>query len=125
MAILSDVPLRQRPRGTTSAGPKCFSRTGSILVAGIGPLPRPQRFYFRFDKPIETGRWAGRANDQAACLELRAEVTRAIQRSITFLRRLRRRDPEAVLAARVARQFAPGRRRPLAPAESRRSKKGD
>ena len=48
------------------------------IVAGIGPLPRPQRFYFRFDAPIETRRWAGRADDQTACLELRAQVAQAI-----------------------------------------------
>ena len=75
------------------------------LVAGIGPLPRPQRFYFRFAAPIDTQRWAGRAHDQAACLELRAEVARAIERGIKTLLRERRRDPEAKPAARLARRF--------------------
>lgn len=76
------------------------------VVAGIGPLPRPQRFYFRFATPIETRPWSGRAASQAACLELRAEVARAIERGITLLRREQRRDPEATLAARLARQLA-------------------
>ena len=71
------------------------------VVAGIGPLPRPQRFYFRFGKPIETGRWAGRAHSQDACLELRAEVARAIERGIAALRRTRRDDPYATLGARI------------------------
>lgn len=71
------------------------------LVAGIGPLPRPQRFYFRFAKPIETARWKGRAHRQAACLELRAEVARAIERGIAALRRTRRDDPYATLGARL------------------------
>ena len=76
------------------------------IVAGLGPLPRPQRFYFRFEAPIETRRWAGRAGDQTACLELRAEVARAIERGIRFLRRVQRRDPEAALAVRLARELA-------------------
>ena len=76
------------------------------VVAGIGPLPRPQRFYFRFEAPIETRRWAGRGGDQAACLELRAEVARAIEHGIQLLRRTRRRDPEAALAVRLARELA-------------------
>ena len=76
------------------------------VVAGIGPLPRPQRFYFRFAAPIETRRWAGRAHNQSACLELRADVARAIERGIKLLQRERRRDPEATLTARLMRQLA-------------------
>ena len=71
------------------------------VVAGIGPLPRPQRFYFRFGAPIETRRWKGRAHSQAACLELRAEVAAAIERGIAALRRTRRSDPHATLGARI------------------------
>jgi hypothetical protein len=75
------------------------------VVAGIGPLPRPQRFYFRFMARIDTRRWGRRAGSQAACLELRAEVARAIGRGISVLRREQRRDPEATLAARLTRQL--------------------
>ena len=71
------------------------------LVAGIGPLPRPQRFYFRFEAPIETRKWAGRAHSQTACLELRAEVAQAIERGIKALKQVRRRDPEAALVVRL------------------------
>ena len=87
------------------------------VVAGIGPLPRPQRFYFRFEAPIETTAWPGREASQDACLELREQVKRAIERGIRALRRERRRDPDAALAPRLARQLtgrpAP-RRRPAA-----------
>jgi hypothetical protein len=75
------------------------------IVAGIGPLPRPQRFYFRFEAPIETRGWMDRADDQGACLEVRAEVARAIERGIKFLQRARRRDPEATLVTRLVRQL--------------------
>jgi 1-acyl-sn-glycerol-3-phosphate acyltransferase len=87
------------------------------VVAGIGPLPRPQRFYFRFAPPIETRRWAGRAGDQSACLELRAEVAQAIERGIRTLQRVRRRDPEATLAVRLVRRLAgpAKKRRPAVP----------
>jgi 1-acyl-sn-glycerol-3-phosphate acyltransferase len=75
------------------------------VVAGIGPLPRPQRFYFRFEPPIETRRWARRSDNQAACLDVRAEVAHAIERGIKLLKRARRRDPEATLAARLLRRL--------------------
>ncbi len=94
------------------------------LVAGIGPLPRPQRFYFRFEVPIETRKWAGRAHSQTACLELRAEVAHAIERGIKALKQVRRRDPDAPLVARLMRQLAgqTPERRPVAPhTRSRRS----
>ncbi len=75
------------------------------VVAGLGPLPRPKRFYFRFAPPIDTRKWARRAHNQAACLELRAEVASAIERGIKSLQRQRRLDPEATLAARVIRRL--------------------
>ncbi len=84
------------------------------LVAGLGLLPRPQRFYFRFEDPIETTPWRGRHGDQAACLELRAEVAHAIEHGIAALHRSQRRDPEARLGVRLVRELAgrtPDRRR--------------
>ena len=88
------------------------------VVAGIGPLPRPQRFYFRFSAAIDTRRWARRASSQAACLELRAEVARAIERAIALLRREQRRDLEATLMARLARSLPV--RRTVSPRRKRR-----
>jgi 1-acyl-sn-glycerol-3-phosphate acyltransferase len=93
------------------------------VVAGIGPLPRPQRFYFRFAAPIETRRWAKRSGNQTACLELRAEVAHAIERGIQASRREQRRDPDATLAARL-RHLVVGASRVAAPAgPHRRSRK--
>lgn len=85
------------------------------LVAGLGPLPRPQRFYFRFEPPVETQPWAGRANHQAACLELRTVVAAAVERGIAALRREQRRDPQAALMVRLMRQLAGRRARPRRP----------
>jgi len=77
------------------------------LVNGIGLLPRPRRFYFRFERPIET---AGRDGGPEACLEVRAEVARAIEHGIAALRRSERRDPAGALAVRLAHELARGRR---------------
>jgi len=71
------------------------------LVTGIGPLPRPQRFYFHFAKPISTERYQGRHADQSACLHLRARVQKAIESGIAALLRARKRDPQSALPARL------------------------
>jgi 1-acyl-sn-glycerol-3-phosphate acyltransferase len=74
------------------------------LVAGIGPLPRPERFYFHFGRPIETAPWRGRQDDDALCLRLRERVRRAIQRGIRQLLDEREHDPHRRLQVRVIRQ---------------------
>lgn len=84
------------------------------VVNGVGLLPRPQRFYFRFETPIATTRWAGRSADQDACLALRAEVAGAIEHGIAALRHTQSRDPEGLLTVRLMRQLGgktSGRRR--------------
>ncbi len=83
------------------------------LVNGLGLVPRPQRFYFRFGDPIETAPWVGRGDDQEACLELRSAVAEAIEHGIAALRRSRRRDPERAFGLRLARELAGRRQRPL------------
>jgi 1-acyl-sn-glycerol-3-phosphate acyltransferase len=73
------------------------------LVRGIGPLPlpRPQRFYFHFGKPIETGGVAGRHEDAAVCAAVRNETRAAIERGLRFLERKRADDPDKGLVARA------------------------
>lgn len=83
------------------------------LVAGLGLAPRPQRFYFRFEAPIETSAWRGRSDDREACLAVRSAVADAIEHGIAALRRSRRRDPERALGVRLARELAGRRQRPL------------
>lgn len=104
--LLDSDQLRRSPLGPVFEW--LTSRPDELppVVAGAGPLPRPQRFYFRFEPPIETTPWAGRAGSQAACLELRAAVAGAIEHGIAALQRTRRRDPEAALAVRLARELA-------------------
>lgn len=71
------------------------------IVRGIGPLPRPQRFYFAFGRPIVTADASASYTDQVACLQLRARVQKAIESRIAFLLRQRERDPRRSLAARL------------------------
>jgi hypothetical protein len=71
------------------------------IVRGIGPLPRPQRFYFAFGHPLETRPHSHEYADQAACLRLRDRVQRAIESRIAYLLRQRQRDPHRSLTARL------------------------
>ncbi len=46
------------------------------IARGIGPtiIPRPERFYFSFGKPIDTEHFKGAANDRAVLYGIRKEV---------------------------------------------------
>jgi hypothetical protein len=59
------------------------------FARGLGPtpLPRSERFYFyfAFDKPIETARWAGRGGEDRALRALRDLARRAVEERIAFL----------------------------------------
>jgi 1-acyl-sn-glycerol-3-phosphate acyltransferase len=69
-------------------------------------LPRPQRFYFRFGKPIGTTRLRGKQDDDAVCERLRDRVRAAVEAGIRFLLRERERDPKRDLGPRLAGELA-------------------
>jgi 1-acyl-sn-glycerol-3-phosphate acyltransferase len=73
------------------------------IVKGIGPtlLPRPERLYFHFAPAIETGRYHGHCEDDAACWEVRERVKRAIETGIEFLLQKRAADPGRDLLPRL------------------------
>jgi len=72
------------------------------IGVGLGPLlPRPERMYFWFGEPIDTLRFAGKADDEAAARTVRDETRAAIETGIEFLRSERRADPRRGLAARL------------------------
>ena len=87
------------------------------VVRGLGPtmLPRPERFYFRFSEPVETTPFTDRADDPAACLEVREQVRLAIEAGIETLLLERERDPDRALLPRMIDGL--GRRRRRRPAE--------
>ncbi|MGZ4574208.1 MAG: lysophospholipid acyltransferase family protein [Mycobacteriaceae bacterium] len=57
------------------------------IVRGFGltPFPRPQQLSFSFGPPIDTLRWSGRADDDAALCALRDEVRSAVEEHLRFL----------------------------------------
>lgn len=73
------------------------------IVRGFAgtPLPRPERLYITFGEPISTRRWKGRADDPAACRELRDEVRSALEERIAFTLDERARDPKRHFVARL------------------------
>ena len=73
------------------------------LVRGVGPtlLPRPERLYFWFGKPIDTNRYGGAGNDDAAARTVRDEVRTGVEEGIRALRSVREHDPHRGLLPRL------------------------
>ena len=73
------------------------------VVRGVGltPLPRPERLYFSFGEPIDTTRFGGRGEDDAAARSLRDEVRAKVEGGIEFLLQERERDPDRGLVKRL------------------------
>ena len=73
------------------------------IVRGVGPtpIPRPERLYFWFGEPIDTGSLRGQRDDAAAARAVRDEVKRAILLGIQFLRDERDQDPDRGLLRRL------------------------
>lgn len=59
-----------------------------------GGLPRPERIYLRFMKPVRTARWRGQQDDDALVMALREEVRESVRRGIDELRVMQARDPD-------------------------------
>lgn len=72
------------------------------LATGIGPLPRPERYYFGFGEPIATaGR--GSPDDKDVLRSIRDEVKAAVNAQIESLQATRAEDPDRYPPARVRR----------------------
>jgi 1-acyl-sn-glycerol-3-phosphate acyltransferase len=99
--LVDNDELRRTPLGALIE--RIAPRPSEIppIVTGLGPLPRPQRFYFSFRKPIETEELKGQQDDEAVCLAVRAKVRRAVNRGIADLLAARRSDPQRDLATRL------------------------
>lgn len=79
----------------TTAGSEAL-RGGDVvppIVRGrAGPIPKRVRFYFSFAKPISTAKYRGMQDDEAAMLELRGRVERALVREIEAMQAVREKD---------------------------------
>ena len=64
------------------------------LALGLGPtlIPRPERFYFSFGKPISTARYRGQVDDLAAMHALRDRVRVSIEKQLVQLQQVREGD---------------------------------
>lgn len=73
------------------------------LARGVGPtpVPRPERFYFRFGAAIPTREHAGAQDDDEICHRLRDRVSAAIEAGIEELIAYRAADPLRPLRARL------------------------
>ncbi|GAA2574721.1 lysophospholipid acyltransferase family protein [Actinomadura fulvescens] len=78
------------------------------LSRGIGltPVPRPERLYYGFGKPIETTPWAGRADDVTAVTEVRDLARQAVQDIVDDLRAEQADDPGRTPLGRLGRGLA-------------------
>lgn len=75
------------------------------VVRGMGltGIPRPERLYFWFGEPVDTGGLAGQEGDKAA-RAVRDEVKQSVLAGIQFLRDERDKDPDRDLTTRLLRR---------------------
>lgn len=82
------------------------TRNGDVLMPiakGIGPtpIPRPEKFYFAFGKPISPAAFFGKQNDREQVWQLRKQVMDALEGEIEKLRQLRAKDKDISLLRRL------------------------
>ena len=68
---------------------------------GMTGLPRPERLYFEFCKPIDLSPYQGRQGDDELCLSIRGQVADSIEEAIASLKSTRQSDPKRGLKARL------------------------
>ena len=72
---------------------------------GLTPLPRPERFYFSFGRPIKTVRLRGQGHDKDVVWRLRERVQKSITKQIQELLLIREQDTDQGLARRILRRL--------------------
>ena len=77
------------------------------LVKGVGltPLPRPQRFYYKFSAPITMENYKGMSEDKETLQELKTKVKVQIENGIEELLKIRAEDPNRTLFKRILSQM--------------------
>ena len=74
------------------------------ISRGLGPtlLPRPERLYFWFGAPLETGKFGGAGEDDVGARAVRDQVKAAVEEGIqTLLAELATTEPDAWLVTRA------------------------
>lgn len=77
------------------------------LVRGVGftPIPRPQRFYFKFGQAISTEEYQGQYENIRYCKNLRDKVKATVESDMEWLIDYRRQDPQRALIPRLWEHF--------------------
>ncbi len=78
------------------------------VTRGIGPtpVPRPERLYFGFGKPIDTTPWRGAHDDDLAVTEVRDLARKAVEEIIDGLRAEQAADPCRTPLGRIGRNLS-------------------
>ena len=77
-----------------------------VKGAGLTPLPRSQRFYYKFGTPISTKEYNEESDNDAYCEELKGTVKTAVEAGIQELLDIRKKDPNKKLFKRVLNKFS-------------------
>ncbi|PCJ42349.1 MAG: acyltransferase [Moraxellaceae bacterium] len=77
------------------------------LAKGLGPtmIPRPERFYFSFGKPIDTTPFKGKEDDLEVQWQVRKLISDALENELETLKRFRFRDTDKGLLRRLLSKF--------------------
>ena len=75
------------------------------IATGIGPLPRPERYYFGFGTPIKTAHLGG-GDDPELLHDIRDRVRNAVYAQIAELKGIRAADPDRYPPARLRKALA-------------------
>lgn len=81
-------------------------RDGDMIMpiargVGLSMLPRPERFYFGFGKPISTRKYQGMQDDPEALMDLRGRTERAIKRELKRLEEIRKTEDTNSIFSRI------------------------
>lgn len=106
--VLDAYDVMQNPLGRwlLKHDKKDMLRGGDMIMPlckGIGPtiLPRPEKFYFSFGKPIESSAYLGMENDKEMQWQLRYKTMQAIEAELSKLREIRKRDQDVSLVRKL------------------------
>jgi len=84
------------------------TKDGPALVRGVGlsPVPRPERQYYWFGEPIDTGEFKGQDADDNAARKVRERTAAAIEHGIELMLAEREADPNRSVVGRLLRTDA-------------------
>lgn len=85
-------------------------RNGDVLMpfstgVGLTSIPRPERFYFSFGKPIDTTPFKGQEDDREVQWHVRKLIADALEQEIAMLKQYREKDTEKSVLRRLLSRY--------------------